>query len=314
MQPAAKVRPRSGATEGGCTPEDFISANNITLCWDSFGKPADPAVILIAGMGSQMIAWDDEFCVRLAVRGFRVIRFDNRDVGKSTWLKSAGTPDMMAAMTRAWLKQPVDAPYVLADMAADVTGLMDGLGIAAAHVVGASMGATIAQTLAIRNPERMLSMTSIMSTTGDPALPSPSPGAVAAVMRPLPRSLESYVEQYVDTWRTLRAGRFPEEETRDRARAVRNHRRGLNPAGGARHLAAILASGSRRQALRTLSLPTVVIHGALDPLVPLAAGLQTAESIPGAELIVLEDMGHALSMPLWPQIIDGIVAVSARAP
>lgn len=313
MQPAAKLIARGTSAEADRTPEDLISTNKITLCWDSFGRPTDPAVILIAGMGSQMIAWDDEFCVRLAAQGLRVIRFDNRDVGRSTWLESAGTPDMMAAMTRAWLRQPVDAPYVLADMAADVIGLMDALDISRAHVVGASMGATIAQTLAIGHPERMLSMTSIMSTTGDPGLPSPSPNAVAAVMRPLPRSLDRYVEQYVDTWRTLRVGRFPEEETRDRARAVRNHGRGLNPAGGARHLAAILASGSRRQALREVSVPTVVIHGAIDPLVPLAGGVQTAESIPNAELIVLEDMGHALSMPLWPRIIDGIVAATARA-
>jgi len=313
MQRSAMAPPRGGSGEVACTPEDFVSVNDITLCWDSFGNPADPAVVLIAGMGSQMTAWDDEFCAALASRGFRVIRFDNRDVGRSTWLESAGTPDMVMAMMRAWLRQPVSAPYRLADMAADVRGLMDALGIAQAHVAGTSMGATIAQTLAIRNPERILSMTSIMSTTGDPDLPSPSPTAVAAVMRPLPRSLDAYVEHYVDTWRTLRVGRFPEEEARDRERAVRNHGRGLNPAGGARHLAAILASGSRRQALRALSVPTVVIHGDIDPLVPLAAGLQTAESIPDADFIVVKGMGHALPQPLWPQIIDGIVSATVRA-
>jgi pimeloyl-ACP methyl ester carboxylesterase len=295
------------------TPEQFVAANGITICWDSFGDPADPPLLLIMGMGAQLIAWDDEFCERLAARGFRVIRFDNRDVGRSSWLDHAGMPDVQRAMTRAWLRLPVTAPYLLDDMAADLAGLMDALGIRAAHLVGASMGATIAQTLAIRRPERVLSMTSIMSTTGAPDLPKPRPSAVAAVLRPQPRTLDGYVEQYVDTWNVLRAGRFPEEETRDRRRAARNHARGLNPQGSARHLVAILASGSRRHALRAVSAPTLVIHGDLDPLVPLAAGIDTAESIPGAELIVLEGMGHALSMPLWPRMIDGIVRVASQA-
>jgi pimeloyl-ACP methyl ester carboxylesterase len=295
------------------TPEDFAASNGVTICWDSFGDPAAPPLILIMGMGAQMIAWDDEFCEQLAARGFRVVRFDNRDAGRSTWLTDAGMPDLTRAMTRAWLRLPVTAPYLLDDMALDVVGLMDALGIKAAHLVGASMGATIAQTLAIRRPERVLSMTSIMSTTGDPDLPKPSTSAVAAVMRPQPSTLERYVEQYVDTWRVLRAGRFSEEEVRDRRRAARNHARGLNPAGSARHLVAILASGSRKQALRAVSTPTLVIHGDLDPLVPLAAGVDTARSIPGAELMVLDGMGHALSMPLWPRMIDGIARIAGRA-
>jgi pimeloyl-ACP methyl ester carboxylesterase len=294
------------------TPEDFVSANGVTLCWESFGDRADPPLILIPGMGAQMIAWDDEFCDRLATRRFRVIRLDNRDVGKSTRLDSAGTPDIHWAMMRAWLRQPVAAPYRLEDMALDVVGLMDALGIRRAHVVGASMGATIAQTLAIHHPERMLSMTSIMSTTGDRDLPQPEPSTVAAVIRPLPATLERYVDQYVDTWKVLRADRFPEEEARDRARAVRNYSRGLSRGGSARHLVAILASGSRKNALRTVSVPTLVIHGDIDPLVPLAAGVSTAQSIPGAELLVLEGMGHAISLPMWPRMIDAIANFTAR--
>jgi pimeloyl-ACP methyl ester carboxylesterase len=295
------------------TPEDVVHANGISLCWDSFGDPSLPAVILIMGMGAQMIGWDDEFCMQLASRRFRVIRFDNRDVGKSTWLHRAGVPNITNAMTRAWLRWPVTAPYLLDDMAADVVGLMDALRIRRAHVVGASMGATIAQVMAIRAPERMLSMTSIMSTTGDPDLPRPSTAAVAAVMRSMPSDLEEYVETYVDTYRVLRAGRFPQEEARDRARAARNHARGVNPAGGARHLVAILASGSRKKALRSVMVPTLVIHGDIDPLVPLAAGIQTADCIPGAELTVLEEMGHCMPAPLWSRMIDGIVGVAARA-
>ncbi len=295
------------------TTEDFAAANGLTICWDSFGRPADPPLILIMGMGAQMIAWDDEFCEQLAARGFRVIRFDNRDAGRSSWLGHAGMPDVTRAMTRAWFRLPVSAPYLLDDMASDLAGLMDALDIRAAHLVGASMGATIAQAFAIRRPERVLSMTSIMSTTGHPDLPKPDSKAIAAVMRPQPDTLERYVEQYVQTWKVLRAGRFAEEEMRDRQRAARNHARGLNPQGSARHLVAILASGSRRVALRAVSAPTLVIHGDIDPLVPLAAGVDTARSIPGAELMVLEGMGHALSTPFWPAMIEGIARVAARA-
>ena len=297
----------------GRTPEDFVAANGLSICWDSFGLPTDPPLILIMGMGAQMIAWDDEFCETLAARGFHVVRFDNRDAGRSSWLTHTGMPDVMRAMTRAYFRLPVSAPYLLDDMAHDLAGLMDALGFEAAHLVGASMGATIAQTFAIRFPDRVLSMTSIMSTTGDPDLPKPATSVVAAVMRPQPPTLERYVEHYVDTWRLLRAGRFAEEEARDRDRAVRNHARGLNPQGSARHLVAILASGSRRKALRNVTAPTVVIHGDLDPLVPLAAGVDTARSIPGAELLVVEGMGHALSQPLWPEIIEGVVYATRRA-
>jgi pimeloyl-ACP methyl ester carboxylesterase len=294
------------------TPESFAEANGIQLCWESFGDLSHPAVILVMGMGAQMTGWDDEFCEQLALRGFRVIRFDNRDVGRSTWLDAAGMPDVTRAMTRAWLRLPVTAPYLLDDMARDVVNLMNALGIPRAHVVGASMGGAIAQVMAIRHPERMLSMTSIMSTTGDPDLPKPHDAAVAAVMRPLPKHLDDYVARYIDTYRVLRLGHFPEEQERDRARALRNHARGVNPAGGARHLVAILASGSRKKALRNVAVPTLVIHGDLDPLVPLAAGFETATSIPGAHMMVLKGMGHALPASMWPQMHDGIAALAAR--
>jgi len=292
------------------TPEAFVKANGIVLCYDSFGDQRDPPLLLIMGMGAQMIGWDDEFCEQLAVRGFRVIRFDNRDAGRSSSFDDAGTPDVTIALTRAWLRRPVDAPYRLSDMALDVVGLLDALGIEAAHLVGASMGGTIGQTLAIEHPQRVLSLTSIMSTTGDRDLPPPKPWAMASMFRPAPRTLEAYIDQYVSTWKVLRADAFPEEEERDRLRAARNHARGLNAAGAARQLVAILASGSRREALRGVSVPTLVIHGDADPLVPLAAGVDTANSIPGAELVVLQGMGHAMPMRMWSRIID---AVARRA-
>jgi pimeloyl-ACP methyl ester carboxylesterase len=292
------------------TPEAFASANGLRLCYQTFGDPAQPPMVLIMGMGAQMVGWDEEFCEMLAARGFWVIRFDNRDAGRSTHFHHAGMPDVASALTRAWMRLPVTAPYLLDDMASDVAGLMDALHIEKAHLVGASMGGGIAQVLAIRRPQRVLSLTSIMSTTGDPALPSPQPSAMAAVFKPPPNDVRSYVAQYVQMWKVLRAGEFPEEEARDRARAARNHARGLNPGGAARQLVAILASGSRRQALRSVVAPTMVIHGDADPLVPLAAGEDTARHIPGADLLVLEGMGHAMPMRFWPRIVEGIVQVA----
>lgn len=295
------------------TQERLVKANGIHLCHDCFGEPSDPPLVLIMGMGAQMIGWDDEFCEALAGRGLRVIRFDNRDVGKSTRFDRAGVPDVMSALTRAWLRLPVEAPYLLSDMAKDLAGLLDALGIDDAHLVGASMGGTIAQTLAIEQPSRVRSLTSIMSTTGDPDLPAPKYWATSALFKSAPRDLQGYVEHYVKTWKLLRCGAFPEEEERDRARAMRNHSRGLHPAGAARQLMAILASGSRRQALRQVRAPSLVIHGDLDPLVPLGAGIDTAASIRGAELMVLNGMGHALPMRFWPRIVEGIERLALKS-
>jgi len=286
--------------------ETVAKANGIYLCYQTFGQRSDPPVVLIMGMGAQMVGWDDEFCEQLARRGHFVVRFDNRDSGKSTRFDRAGVPDVMLALTRAWLGRPVDAPYLLSDMARDVTGLLDVLGIDKAHLVGASMGGTIAQTLAIEQPHRVMTLTSMMSTTGDPALPSPGYAVLSTIFRPAPRDLAGYTEHYVATWKQLRGINSPEDFERDRARAARNHARGLCPDGGARQLAAILASGSRRHLLKAVTAPTLVIHGDIDPLVPLAAGIDTAGSIPGAELVVLEGMGHALPTRYFARIVDGI--------
>jgi pimeloyl-ACP methyl ester carboxylesterase len=296
--------------DGLRTPEAFVSANGLTLCYETFGDPAHPPLVLIMGIGAQMVGWDEEFCASLAARGLWVIRFDNRDAGRSTRFDHAGLPDVASAMTRAWMRMPVTAPYLLEDMAADVVGLLDALHIEKAHLAGASMGGGIAQILAMSHPQRVLSLTSIMSTTGDPGLPSPKPEAMVAMFKQPPADLHGYIDYYLQTWRVLRVGEFPEEEARDRARAALNHARGLNPAGSARQLMAILASGSRQRALRNVSVPTMVIHGDADPLVPLAAGVDTAQQIPGAQLLVLEGMGHALPMRLWPKVIEGILRVA----
>ena len=288
------------------SPEAFVTANGLRLCYQTFGEPAHPPLLLITGMGAQMILWDDGFCELLAAQGFWVVRFDHRDVGRSTRLDAAGVPDVAVAMTLAWLRRPVPSPYRLDDMALDIVGLLDSLRISKTHVVGASMGGAIGQMLAIHWPERVLSLTSIMSTTGHPDLPQPRSSVLATVFSPVPQGLDAYIAHYLTLWRVLRVGALPEEEALDRLRAVRNYERGLNPAGTARHLTAILASGSRREALRDVSVPTLVIHGDVDPLVPLAGGIDTAASIPGAKLIVLEGMGHALPLRLWQRIVEEV--------
>ena len=294
------------------TAPAFANANGIELCYDTFGDPQAPPLVLIMGLAAQMIGWDDEFCTQLARRGYRVIRFDNRDIGLSTRFADAGLPDVGAAFVAAMQGRPVSAPYTLSDMAADVVGLMDALSIGSAHVVGASMGGAIAQTLAIEHPQRLRSLTSIMATSGAPDLPPPRPEALAVLFKPTPLEQAAYFESYVQTWKVLRGPGFPLDEARDLDRAGQNFARGLNPAGVARQLMAILASGSRREALRSVSVPTLVIHGKADPLVPVECGIDTARAVPGAELLLIEGMGHALPIPAWPQIIEAIARHAAE--
>jgi pimeloyl-ACP methyl ester carboxylesterase len=298
-------------------PPQIARANGIELCYEIFGDANAEPMLLIMGLGAQMIHWDDDFCRQLAARGFRVIRFDNRDIGKSSRLSGGKRLGPVELLKLRFLKIPVAAPYNLRDMAKDVTGLMDVLGIKSAHLVGASMGGMIAQEIAISFPARVRSLTSIMSTTGNPKDPPPTREAAAVLMAPPPATKEEYFARYAQTWKVLRAGSFPEDEARDRSRAELNFERGLNPAGVGRQLRAILASGSRKQRLASVKAPTLVIHGTVDPLVRPAAGVDTAASIPGAKLMMVEGMGHALPIRFWPQIIDAIDkharAATARA-
>jgi pimeloyl-ACP methyl ester carboxylesterase len=298
-------------------PPQIARANGIELCYEIFGDANAEPMLLIMGLGAQMIHWDDDFCRQLAARGFRVIRFDNRDIGKSSRLSGGKRLGPVELLKLRFLKIPVAAPYRLRDMAEDVIGLMDVLGIKSAHLVGASMGGMIAQEIAISFPARVRSLTSIMSTTGNPKDPPPTREAAAVLMAPPPATKEEYFARYAQTWKVLRAGSFPEDEARDRSRAELNFERGLNPAGVGRQLRAILASGSRKQRLASVKAPTLVIHGTVDPLVRPAAGMDTAASIPGAKLMMVEGMGHALPIRFWPQIIDAIDkhahAATARA-
>jgi pimeloyl-ACP methyl ester carboxylesterase len=287
-------------------PPRIARANGIELCYEIFGDAGAEPLLLIMGLGAQMIQWDDDFCRQLAGRGFRVIRFDNRDIGQSSKMSGGKRLSPMELLKLRFLKIPVAAPYRLHDMAEDVVGLMDALGITSAHLVGASMGGMIAQEIAIAFPQRVRSLTSIMSTTGNPKLPPPSREATAMLMAPPPTTRQEFLERFAQTWKMLRVGSFPEDEALDRARAERTYERGLNPAGVGRQLRAILASGSRKARLRSVKAPTLVIHGTVDPLVHPEAGKDTAASIAGAKLLMIKGMGHALPIPMWPQIIDAI--------
>jgi pimeloyl-ACP methyl ester carboxylesterase len=298
-------------------PPQLARANGIEICYEIFGDPNAEPMLLIMGLGAQMIHWDDDFCRQLAGRGFRVISFDNRDIGKSSKLSGGKRLSPLELLKLRFLKIPVEAPYKLRDMAEDVIGLMDVLQIPSAHLVGASMGGMIAQEIAILFPQRVRSLTSIMSTTGNPKVPPPTREASAMLMAPPPSTREEFFERFAQTWKILRVGSFPEDEALDRSRAERTYERGLNPAGVGRQLRAILASGSRKERLRAVRAPTLVIHGTVDPLVHPMGGKDTAASISGAKLVMIEGMGHALPIPMWPQIIDAIDkhahAASAKA-
>jgi len=287
-------------------PPRLARANGIDICYEIFGDASAEPLLLIMGLGAQMVLWDDDFCERLAARGFRVIRFDNRDIGKSSKLHGGKRLTPLELLKLRFFRIPVAATYRLLDMAKDTVGLMDVLGIKSAHLVGASMGGMIAQEVAISFPQRVRSLTSIMSTTGNPKVPPPTREASAMLMAPPPATREEYFERFAKTWKILRVGSFPEEEALDRSRAERTFERGLNPAGVGRQLRAILASGSRKERLHAVKAPTLVIHGTVDPLVRPEGGKDTAASIPGAKLLMVEGMGHALPIPLWPQIIDAI--------
>jgi pimeloyl-ACP methyl ester carboxylesterase len=278
--------------------------NDLTLCYETFGDPADPTILLIMGLGAQMLEWHEDLCQDLVGHGFHVIRFDNRDAGLSTFLDA--DVNIFDVATKAMQGEPVEAPYLLSAMAGDAVGLLDHLGIGRAHIVGASLGGMIAQTLTIEHPERVISLTSIMSTTGDPDVGQPHPEALQVVMSPPPQSREEAGERRIaasQVWGS--PGLTSDDELR--AQAAQAYDRQHDPAGTVRQLAAILASGSRSAGLRELTVPTLVIHGTADKLVDPSGGDRTAEVVPDAKLVVIDGMGHDLARPLWPQLVDPLV-------
>ena len=289
------------------TDEQFVEANGIHLAYDTFGNPADPPVLLIMGLGMQMLAWDELFCEQLATKGYRVIRFDNRDIGRSSILDAARTPSMWQIISAGLFHRPLSAPYRLKDMAADTVSLMDALDIRAAHVVGASMGGMIAQETAIHHPERLLTMTSIMSTTGDTWLPNASLKMRLRLLKRSPVEKHAYEEHIVSLFKLLNVTAYPFDEARYRRLAANVFKRGIHPKGIARQLAAVIASGSRKEKLGALKTPALVIHGDADPLIPVAHGQAAVDAIPEAKLHIVRGMGHTMPEAAWPEIIDTIV-------
>jgi pimeloyl-ACP methyl ester carboxylesterase len=281
-------------------------ANGIDICYQSFGKSTDPPLILIMGLAAQMIVWDDDFCELLASKGFWVTRFDNRDMGHSTRFPGSPTPSMVDIMTAQFSGKKLEPVYTLCDCAADTIGLLDALGIGTANIVGLSMGGMIAQELAINFPERVRTLTSIMSSTGDPSLPPATPAAVGVLMRPATTEKEPYVDGYVAAWAVLNGDQLPFDAERTRATATLSFERGINPPGVSRQMLAIIASGNRTERLGSVKIPTLVIHGTNDPLVPNEAGRATARAIGGAKLMLVEGMGHTLPRKVWPEIADAI--------
>ncbi|MEX0783073.1 MAG: alpha/beta hydrolase [Dehalococcoidia bacterium] len=287
----------------------IAKANGIDICYETFGNPSDPALLLVMGLGAQMTLWDEAFCELLASRGFNVIRFDNRDTGLSSKIEDGPAPDVAAAMGG----DTSSASYTLTDMADDAAGLLTALGIPKAHIVGASMGGMIVQQMAISHPDRILSLCSIMSTTGDRTVGQGTPEALALLMGPAPTTREEAIDAAVKSTKLLLGSGFKFDEAKTRERAAQTYDRMNYPIGFARQLVGIVASGDRTPELRKLNVPTLVIHGEDDQLVTLSGGQATAAAIPGATLLTIPGMGHSTPEGAWPEIVDGIVANAERA-
>ncbi len=288
--------------------EQFADLGEITLCYESFGDSADPTLLLIMGLGTQMIAWHDDFCRELTDAGFHVVRFDNRDAGRST--HTDARPPTAGELLR---RSPKPATYTLADMADDAAGLLDHLGVESAHVVGASMGGMIAQTLAARHPSRVKSLVSIMSNTGARLSGQPAFMAYPLLLKAAPRDREAFADHVVAVFNKIGSPGFERDEEQVRDLALRSYDRDRDPAAAGRQLAAIVASGARKREIARITAPTLVIHGDADKLIRPSGGKATARAIPGARLMTIEGMGHDLPRGAWPRIVDGIVDNARRA-
>lgn len=295
------------------TAEQQVQAGDLTLVCQQFGDADKPALVLVMGLGMQMISWPDDFCRQLADRGFRVIRFDNRDSGLSQKMSGQRAPGPLKLILASRLGLRLKVPYQLRDMAADTAALLDALDIEAAHLVGASMGGMIAQLVAAHYPRRALSLTSIMSTSGNPRLPGPRREVLRTLMTPAAGNEAAFLETAMRTWRLIGSPAFQPTDEELQVRLLRSYRRSYYPAGTARQLAAISASGSRVEDLKTIRVPALVIHGADDPLVPVQGGIDTAKHIPGARLEIIEGMGHDLPQPLLPRFAALIGEHAANA-
>ena len=297
-------------SEGGALRK--VKGNGIQIAYDTFGDPSAAPILLLAGLSCQMICWDELICQQLASHGFHVIRMENRDIGLSETLDGKGVPHLAEVFTAALTGGRLMVPYTLEDMADDCFGLLDALGVERAHFCGFSMGGMIAQTACIRKPSRAISLTSIYSTTGDPMLATPTPEAQKVLITPPPRELGPFIEHFLLVHRTLSGPGFPFDEAWHREIGEKSFQRSASTKGVARQFAAIIASGDRTRALRMLRIPTLVIHGVDDPLIPVICGKETAKAIPDSRLMLIPGMGHDLPHGgPWPDIIDA-VALHAR--
>lgn len=285
------------------------AVNGISITFEDKGPRDAPVILLVMGLGGQLTLWPDEFVDALNARGFRTIRYDNRDVGLSTRFDAAGVPNLKWMFVKSLLRLPVRSAYTLADMAADGVALLDHLGIARAHIVGVSMGGMISQHIAARYPDRVLSLTSVMSTTGNPRLPRAQKEAMQVLTsRPMSGDPEDLIAYSVRAAKVIGSPGYPPDEERLQRRVRSDFERGWYPQGVARQMAAIVADGDRRPMLKSISAPTLVIHGEGDPLVPLAGGRDTADNIPGARLLTIPGMGHDLPLGLVDTLADAIAS------
>jgi pimeloyl-ACP methyl ester carboxylesterase len=288
--------------------ESRAACNGIEIAYDTFGEKTSPPVLLIMGLGTQMILWDEEFCSQLAARGFWVIRFDNRDIGLSSKLDAFGMPNVYELLQG----KVVQVPYTLRDMADDAASVLDALDIDSAHIVGISMGGMIAQLMAIHHPGRVRTLSSFMSSTSDPSLPPPRPEAIQVLFKPIPVKKDPFIEHFTETWRVLNGDQMPMDEERVRRFAEQTFARGVHPPGNVRQLAAILTAPGRKHDLLSVTVPTLVVHGDADPLVPVACGVDTADSIPGAQAHIIPGMGHMLHPLVWKEIVDALEHLAAQ--
>ncbi|MET3423150.1 pimeloyl-ACP methyl ester carboxylesterase [Actinoplanes tereljensis] len=286
-----------------------VRANGVDIWYETVGNPADPALLLVMGLGAQLIDWPAGFVEQLAGRGFHVVLFDNRDAGLSSGFDEVGLPDVPAILSG----DRSTVAYLLSDLAADAAGLLKELGIERAHVVGASMGGMVAQQLALDHPELVASLASIMSTTGARGVGRPTEAAAAVLIRPPAADRAEAVANAVAGARVVGSPGYPAPQAEVERRASAKYDRGYRPQGTLRQYAAIIASPDRTPGLREVTVPAVVIHGADDPLIPPDGGQATAAALPGAELLVIPGMGHDLPVQLWAQIVDAIVANARRA-
>ena len=288
--------------------EEFADVGRgITLCYERFGDPADPPILLIMGLSTQMIAWHEDFCEELVERGFQVIRFDNRVIGRSTHL-DIPPPTLGQLVSRRFRPDQ----YTLSDMAEDAAGLIEKLELGHVHVVGVSLGGMIGQLLAAEHPELVRSLTSMLSSTGSRFHGQPHFSVLRYLLRPPPRDREGYIERSAEVFGLIGSTGFDRDEAYIRERAARSYDRGFSVSGGGRQLGASLATGNRTDLLRKVKAPTLVIHGTEDKMIRPSGGRATAKAIPGARLMMIEGMGHDLPRGVWPQIVDAI-AIHARA-